>query len=393
MSEQIVDKSFFNIRKRLFDDDDLYESSYEVTNEKELVETVIEPIQKHILDLLQCTDSKKKVLSFCQINTYISASETVISKVFDTESFKIDYYYRYKRHVNFTKYIVDYNILKSIILSQLDVSNQCQIDIIQNINLYIDGYINKFRNRLICELPFYMVKKLLQNKYIHYDNEPDLVGDIDSLKFNVTYAKNILDILHGTFDPQKLIKEFLSKHIVTHTCFITRLYVNISNFDTQYTVAQENVNIIIDRWKKPQEIMNILNIISYLCYTYKIHFISLTDFKNLFSPSWISFYQKLYYELQQYIDSSIDHIYIYMANYINEKIAIHIISNKWCDTMYNPKYIYCKMKVIKTMIDNCIEDINPTLVELIKKRDQLQSGKEKYDLWLQIIPLIKNEFK
>lgn len=392
MSGQTVGKSFFDIRKRLFNDDDIYEPSYYVPNEKELVENVIQPIQKHILDLLQCSESKKNI-NLCQINTYICASETVISKVFDTDTFKKDYYNYYKRHVNFTKYIVEYKILKSIILSQLDVSNQCQIDIIHNINLYINDYINTFRNRLICELPFYMIKTLLKNKFIHYDNEYDLSQDIDSLQFNVTHIKIMLDIMHGTFNPQKLIKELLLKNIITHTCFIIRLHINIIYLDTQFILSQTTIHKIIENWKKPKEIMNIFNIISYLCYTYKLSFMNHSEFVLLFSPSWVRFYNKNCIYYKQIIDYSVEEIYNFINSYIKDKIAIHIISNQWCDTMHNPRYVYCRMNVIKTMIDNGIEDINPTLVELIKKRDQLQSGQEKNNLWLQIIQLIKKEFK
>jgi hypothetical protein len=392
MSGQTVSKSFFDIRKRLFNDDDIYEPSYYVPNEKELVENIIKPIQKHILDLLQCSESGK-LINFCQIIIYVCASETVISKVFDTDTFKKDYYNYYKRHVNFTKYIVEYKILKSIILSQLDGNNQCKIDIIQTINLYIDDYINTFRNRLISDLPFYMIKKLLQNNFIHYDNDYDVSQDINSLQFNVTHTKHMLDIIHGSFDPQKLIKELVSKHIITHTCFITRLQINIIYLDTQFTLSQTTIQKIIENWKRAQEIMNILNIISYLCYTYKLSFMNHSELVSLFSPSWISFYNKNCIYYKQIIDDSVEAIYNFMNSYIKDKIAIHIISNQWCDTMHNPKYVYCKMKVIKTMINNGIENINPTMVELIKKRELLQSGRERHDLWLQIVPLIKKEFK
>lgn len=374
---------------------------YKVPYEQELVEKIIKPIQEHILALLKSND-RDKDKNFNKIIEYIYNAELIISEKFDTITFERNYLYYYWKKVNFTDYIVNYNILKSIILTQLDVDNQNKIDMITCIYDSVNK-IDDYCVQLICELPLYMTKILFEKKYLKKQCISNLFIILSYKKFNIQFSKNLLNIIHSVFstcNENNFIKYLVKKDLIPNLIFRIKL---LSNTNLEYNYSENPTQDFTKKLIELPTIMDIINIISHICNIYNTSFIKYNEFINLFHSSWKLYYSP--YLSSHFVNNMVNSIvYDFINDYIKKRKAIHIISNQWCNTMHQIKYVYCKMKLINTMIDNGIENINPFIVELIQKRNKLIFNddidlsermiiaKERHLIWLQLIPLIREHF-
>ena len=374
--------TIYSVCKKLFNDDsDLYEPSYNFKSEKQFIES-IQTLQQQLQQYLeQSNNSNRSIIVDCILEPH----KYIIPIFPNLDQFIQDYYTYFKSDIQLITYVIDYTLLKSIIISQLDNKYTYTINILQAIYNTTPHYINRFRNKLIRELPFHMSRNLFENKYLYYTNTTDIVTDLCYYQMNYTYTKQVLDIIKGSYNPKELITEITSIHIITNINFHIRFIINSNTF------YNNNINIVKTVKDSCNQFLNLINIIAYVIYDYNIEYITLEEFINMLPSNFMNFYKKLHIGTQTIIDILLGMYYGHIKEHIKEKKNIHIISNQWCESMYNPKYLFCKYRLIKNMIDSDIE-LNPVLVELVKKRESLPSGKERFQLWQQIVPLIKQEF-
>ncbi len=374
------------VRKVLFNDDDLYEPSYNFREEKNLNQ-VLKPIQEDIKNLL----IQPTLESYSKILHYINTIEYIITNLnFNIEQFKQNYYSLFGSQVNFIQYLIDTEILKLIIVSQY--TTHYDINLVSAIENNMPTYINSKRSLLLKqELPEGIIFNLFKDKYFNFTStDPHfIVNDLLNNKLSFKLIKKIIHITRGSYDYLKVTNIIITDFILTHSYFILRIYIN-NNYEDGYGFELET---LFKLWTQSTVNQEIIDLIAYIFMIHNKIFIPFQNFISLLSYNFTSFYNKLHHSQKKIIDDFMTYSYLYMNTMFERKYAVHVISNHWCDTLYNSKYVYSKMKIIKTMITNGVDDINPTLVDFINKYEHMKSGQEKRNLWLQIVSLIKQEFK
>ena len=282
------------------------------------------------------------------------------------------------------------NILKIVELNDLRI-----FELIYKTDFWI---LNKHYEDILLKVSFKTIKFLIEKQYIDfkhiakYQDENPYTLLCKNITHNINYNVDIANVLIRQFQKtffinlDELMVELVKYSITSHLY----QYILTKVFYPDETNSPEFIEL--------NSQVQMKRIILMMNSRFRVKFINYSKFLSLFDKRSGFSYAEMDDEVVDMIEKIINKVYdninkdtveTLTVKY-NQERAYSIISRAWMDCMYNPKWVYGRMRILKIAIcDGGLDDLNDTVKSLIQKRENCTDGKTRHALWMKLLPLIQ----